>query len=126
MQLAVAVGCSITLPLTLSLTLTVTQITNMPIKRFADSLARDGKLEEYMQLLVDSFNPATLEDMMCRSLLSVGYDGTMYDCDFNYAREMPHGLGRPITSITSLESLHDKPITTGSHCFGCTAGAGSS
>ena len=122
MQLAVAVGCSITLTLTLSLTLTVTQITNMPIKRFADSLARDGKLEEYMQLLVDSFNPATLEDMMCRSFLSVGYDGTA-------ARQLRPDAARPrasVTSITSLESLHDKPITTGSHCFGCTAGAGSS
>ena len=65
----------------------------MPIKRFADVLHREGKLEEYMQLLVDSFNPATAHDLMCRELLSVGYDGALYDCDFNYALEMPHGLG---------------------------------
>ena len=101
-------------------------ITNMPIKRFADQLYKQGKLSEYMQLLVDNFNDETVPSTMCRSLVSVRWDGVMYDCDFNYALEMPHGLGRPITSITSLESLHDKPITTGSHCFGCTAGAGSS
>jgi len=101
-------------------------MTNMPVKRFADMLARDGKLVEYMQLLVDNFNPQTVESIMCRELLSVGYDGQMYDCDFNYSLEAPHGLGNNILSLDSLNALEGQPITTGTHCFGCTAGAGSS
>ena len=64
-------------------------MTNMPIKRFADQLHRQGRLAEYMQLLVDSFNPATLDSLMCRSLVSVSHDGLLYDCDFNQALAMP-------------------------------------
>jgi len=101
-------------------------MTNMPIKRFADLLAREKRLEEYMHLLVTSFNPATLSEIMCRELASVGFDGHVYDCDFNYALAMPHGLGINIMELTSLDSLEQAPITTGSHCYGCTAGAGSS
>ena len=67
-------------------------MTNMPIKRFADLLAKQGKLEEYMKLLVDSFNPVTVNDTMCRTLVSVSHDGSLYDCDFNQALAIPLGL----------------------------------
>jgi len=101
-------------------------ITNMPIKRFAEWLARECKHESYMGLLVNHFNPGTVEKVMCRSLVSVGWDGRLFDCDFNQMLEigMPHS--RTIWDIHSLDGLAGKRIATGSHCFGCTAGAGSS
>jgi len=103
---------------------------NMPIKRFADLLYKQGKLKEYMQLLVDGFNPATVEGLMCRSLVSVAYDGSLYDCDFNQALAMPlqsHAgkSSRTIYDVESLSELTGAPVHTSSHCFGCTAGAGS-
>jgi len=103
-------------------------ITNMPIKRFAADLARSGKEREYMSLLVNHFNPATVRGLMCRSLVSVGWEGTLYDCDFNQMLEMPMPLGaRPtIYDVDTLEGLDGHAIATASHCFGCTAGAGSS
>jgi radical SAM/Cys-rich protein len=102
-------------------------LTNMPIKRFADSLAREGRTTEYMSLLVNHFNPGTVEHLMCRSLLSVGWDGQLYDCDFNQMLELPLG-GRPRTvgELSSTAALDGLRIATGPHCFGCTAGAGSS
>jgi len=102
-------------------------ITNMPIKRFADFLVRQGQREAYMSLLVNHFNPTTVPGLMCRSLLSVGWDGTLYDCDFNQMLELPLGAGvRTIWELDSIDALATRPIATGSHCFGCTAGAGSS
>ena len=107
-------------------------ITNMPIKRFADQLHRWGKYDEYMGLLVNHFNPHTVPGLMCRSLVSVGWDGTLYDCDFNQMLELPiaahNGARRPLTlwSIRSFDQLAGAKIATASHCFGCTAGAGSS
>jgi radical SAM/Cys-rich protein len=103
-------------------------ITNMPIKRFAADLERSGKQREYMSLLVNHFNPTTVEGLMCRSLVSVGWDGALYDCDFNQMLEIgvPVGLPRSIWDLDSLEELAGAPIATASHCFGCTAGAGSS
>jgi len=106
-------------------------ITNMPIKRFAHLLARTGQHEAYMELLVNHFNPATVPEVMCRSLLSVGWDGRLYDCDFNQMLEIEigaaHATGaRTIWDVTSLDALSGRRIATGSHCFGCTAGAGSS
>jgi len=102
-------------------------ITNMPIKRFAHALERDGDLERYQALLVDNFNPGTVDGLMCRSLLSVGWDGRLYDCDFNQMLELPLGAGaRSIWEIDTLEALEHARIATASHCFGCTAGAGSS
>ena len=104
----------------------------MPIKRFADLLYKQGKLEEYMQLLVDSFNPATLDHIMCRSLVSVAHDGQLYDCDFNQALAVPIGARPdrpPRTSIWQLDSLDEltgAAVQTSNHCFGCTAGMGSS
>lgn len=106
-------------------------ITNMPIKRFADFLERTGKLEAYMGLLVNHFNPTTVPELMCRSLLSVAWDGRLYDCDFNQMLDIDLGASsktgaRTIWDITSLEALSGCRVATGSHCFGCTAGAGSS
>ncbi|MBI4613729.1 MAG: arsenosugar biosynthesis radical SAM protein ArsS [Planctomycetes bacterium] len=102
-------------------------ITNMPIRRFAELLQRSGEYEAYMGLLVNHFNPAAVPGLMCRSLVSVGWDGLLYDCDFNQMLEMPLGAGpRTLFEIDSLDTLAGARIATGSHCFGCTAGAGSS
>jgi len=102
-------------------------ITNMPIKRFAHELHRDGEYEAYMGLLVNHFNADNLQDLMCRHLVSVAHDGTIYDCDFNQALEMlPPGPRRTIFDVDDLQDLHGAPITTAEHCFGCTSGAGSS
>lgn len=102
-------------------------LTNMPIKRFADALAREGRTAEYQGLLVNHFNPATLPGLMCRSLVSVGYQGELYDCDFNQMLELPlAGRRRTIFEIESIGELAGLEIATGSHCFGCTAGSGSS
>ncbi len=99
-------------------------ITNMPIKRFLDDLKRINKLEEYMELLINSFNPESVKGVMCRSLISVGYDGKIYDCDFNQMLEIP--LKKNIWEISSLDEIQKESIIFGEHCFGCTAGEGSS
>jgi radical SAM/Cys-rich protein len=103
-------------------------ITNMPIKRFAHALERDGKQAEYMGLLVNHFNPATVPALMCRFLVSVGWDGALYDCDFNQMLELPLGAERAATiwDVADLGDLAEAPIAIDSHCFGCTAGSGSS
>jgi len=103
-------------------------ITNMPISRFAAQLARAGEGERYMALLVNHFNSDTVSDLMCRDLLSVGYDGRLYDCDFNQMLELPLGAPRAATvwDVDDLTTLADARIATAAHCFGCTAGAGSS
>jgi radical SAM/Cys-rich protein len=104
-------------------------ITNMPISRFAHQLERDGAYAGYMQLLLESFNPSTVDGLMCRSLVSVGWDGALYDCDFNQMLEIELG-GRvrapSIFDLGSLDELTGHAIGVGSHCLGCTAGAGSS
>jgi radical SAM/Cys-rich protein len=102
-------------------------LTNMPIARFAGQLRRTGEYGRYMGLLVNHFNPATVEGLMCRHLVSVGWDGGLYDCDFNQMLEMPLGAGpRTIWELDDVRIAIDAPIATGPHCFGCTAGAGSS
>jgi radical SAM/Cys-rich protein len=106
-------------------------ITNMPIARFARQLHQWDKYAEYMGLLVNHFNPGTVEGLMCRTLVSVGWDGRLYDCDFNQMLDLPIGAARARAALTvwdidSLDTLAGAPITTGAHCFGCTAGAGSS
>lgn len=102
-------------------------IANMPIKRFAHALAREGREQEYLSLLVNHFNPETLPELMCRSLVSVGWDGSLYDCDFNQMLELPlAGEPRNLWEIEELGELEQLPIATASHCFGCTAGSGSS
>lgn len=102
-------------------------ITNMPIKRYLDYLRRSGNEERYMRKLVEAFNPATVEALMCRTLVSVDWTGQLYDCDFNQMLE----LGVEETSPQHLRDfaltrLNERRIATGPHCFGCTAGAGSS
>ena len=102
-------------------------ITNMPIKRFLDDLNRQGRLDEYMALLVSKFNPAAAAGVMCRSLVSIGWDGTIYDCDFNQMLEIPAGgSSRNIWDIQTLADLQENVIALDNHCYGCTAGAGSS
>jgi radical SAM/Cys-rich protein len=102
-------------------------ITNMPIARFAHALERDGEHEAYMSLLVNHFNPETLPALMCRHLVSVGYDGALFDCDFNQMLELPLGAGaKTVWDVEDLSALEARPVSTAAHCFGCTAGAGSS
>jgi len=102
-------------------------ITNMPIKRFAHALEREGRYGEYLSLLVNHFNPATVPALMCRHLVSVGYDGAVYDCDFNQMLELPlGGATASIWDLDDLSQLAGAPVSTGAHCFGCTAGSGSS
>jgi len=103
-------------------------ITNMPIQRFAEQLARQGALADYMGLLVNHFNPATVDGLMCRTLVSIGYDGRLYDCDFNQMLEIPLARdGRALTTlaIQSFAEIDELAVATADHCFGCTAGAGS-
>jgi radical SAM/Cys-rich protein len=102
-------------------------ITNMPIRRFAHSLERDGLAAGYQALLRENFNPNTVTDLMCREIVSVSYDGRLYDCDFNQMLELPIGApARTLWDISKLEDFENESITTAPHCFGCTAGAGSS
>jgi radical SAM/Cys-rich protein len=102
-------------------------LTNMPIKRFARELARRGESEAYHALLVNHFNPETLDALMCRSTLSVAWDGSLYDCDFNQALALPLGGRRAsLFELEAVEALAGRTIATASHCFGCSAGAGSS
>ncbi len=106
-------------------------ITNMPIARFAHQLHQWNKYADYMGLLVNHFNPGTVEGLMCRALVSVGWDGQLYDCDFNQMLDVPIGAAGARRALTvwdldDLDTLAGAPIATGAHCFGCAAGAGSS
>jgi radical SAM/Cys-rich protein len=103
-------------------------ITNMPISRFLEHVERTGSLERYMRLLVDSFNPRAADGVMCRTYLSVGWDGTLYDCDFNQMLDMPvdHGAPRTLAALLAAGGGLSRRVVTDRHCFGCTAGAGSS
>ncbi|MEM8865531.1 MAG: arsenosugar biosynthesis radical SAM (seleno)protein ArsS [Planctomycetota bacterium] len=102
-------------------------ITNMPIKRWRDDLERQGKLDDYMQLIIGAYNPATVEGLMCRHQIHIDSQGRMHDCDFNHALAMrtPGQEGRRLWE-TTLEELANRRIATGDHCYGCTAGSGSS
>jgi radical SAM/Cys-rich protein len=102
-------------------------ITNMPISRFLEFLLQSGNYEAYMERLANAFNPAAAAAVMCRSTLSVGWDGTLYDCDFNQMLDMPIGFGAP-RHIRDFDPalLETRRISTANHCYGCTAGAGSS
>jgi radical SAM/Cys-rich protein len=102
-------------------------ITNMPISRYLQFLIDSGNLQTYMEKLVAAFNPATLDGLMCRSTLSVGWDGRLYDCDFNQMIELGTTAGAPQTIFDATpEALASRRIMIGRHCFGCTAGGGSS
>ena len=101
-------------------------ITNMPIKRYRHYLQRENALDDYMRLLVENFNVQAAAGVMCTDMLSVGFDGQLYDCDFNQMLDIPLN-GRPRT-LWDIKSLADIPsgIAFDNHCYGCTAGAGSS
>ena len=112
-------------------------MTNMPVKRFADFLHRRGELKMYMDLLVRNFNVDTTKSLMCLDMVSVGYDGKVFDCDFN--QQLGYGIhgdndsdgihregGLTVFDLESLADLRDYSIRTDNHCFGCTAGMGSS
>ena len=105
-------------------------ITNLPIGRFASYLRHNGKLEEYMQLLIHAFNPATISGLMCCNTISVGWRGEVYDCDFNQQLGMQWSDNgtreRLFLWDIDPDKIENREIVTGNHCFGCTAGAGSS
>jgi radical SAM/Cys-rich protein len=105
-------------------------LTNLPIGRFASYLRHNNKLDEYMELLISAFNPTTIDGLMCRNTISVGWRGEVYDCDFNQQLRMQwssDGESKPLF-LWDIDPnlLEDREIMTGDHCFGCTAGAGSS
>lgn len=120
-------------------------LNNMPVKRFADFLVQRKELDAYMELLVNSFNPATVPGLMCRGTVSVGWDGRLYDCDFNQQLAMamtrrevgaegaeggggsasPPSPPLTVFDIESLDELEGRRIAVGSHCYGCTSGNGS-
>lgn len=102
-------------------------MTNMPIHRFREQLERHETYDEYMEKLINAFNPTAAKGVMCRSLISVSYDGKIFDCDFNQMLGMQVFNGKPTTVFDfDYEKLMDRKIIFDSHCFGCTAGAGSS
>ena len=102
-------------------------ITNMPISRFLEFLIESGNYEAYMERLANAFNPTAAAGVMCRYTVSVGWDGRLYDCDFNQMLELPVDHGAP-AHIRDFDPalLHQRQIVTRNHCYGCTAGAGSS
>lgn len=100
-------------------------ITNMPIKRFKATLKKNGQLAYYESLLEEKFNPEAAKQLMCRELISISWDGQIYDCDFNQALNMPVQAEQNIWHIDVFASV-DSPIVFGDHCYGCTAGSGSS
>lgn len=102
-------------------------ITNMPIGRFLRDLRRNKRYGDYMRLLHEKFNPLTLDALMCRHQVTVGWDGILYDCDFNLALGLPVNHGLPYHIGDFDPAIHtERKIVTGEHCFGCVAGSGSS
>ncbi len=102
-------------------------ITNMPISRFLSELVNQGRLEEYMERIVNAFNPETVNGLMCRSIISVDWQGYLYDCDFNQMLNLPLSIpARQHIRDFQYRDLENRKIVTNQHCYGCTAGAGSS
>jgi radical SAM/Cys-rich protein len=101
-------------------------ITNMPVSRYLDYLLKIGEYESYMEKLVDAFNPGAIEGLMCRNTVSVSWDGRLYDCDFNQMLELEVVDVAASIHDFDYEALASRKITVGQHCFGCTAGSGSS
>jgi radical SAM/Cys-rich protein len=102
-------------------------ITNMPISRFLEYLIESGNYDYYMEKLINAFNPAAAKKVMCTNTISIGWDGALYDCDFNQMLEMRvnHTAPNHISNF-DIRKLDDREIVIGKHCYGCTAGAGSS
>ena len=102
-------------------------IANMPISRYLDYLEASGNLEDYLDLLVEGFNPAAARGVMCTNTLSVGWDGTLFDCDFNQMLELPVAYpARNLAEVTDWSDFSMRKVVVANHCYGCTAGAGSS
>ena len=101
-------------------------ITNMPINRYLDYLLTSGNYENYMQKLVDAYNPSAAMNVMCRNTISVGWNGYLYDCDFNQMLELKVKSNSRHISNFNLDNLNKRDIIVGQHCYGCTAGSGSS
>jgi radical SAM/Cys-rich protein len=102
-------------------------ITNMPISRFLDFLIKSGNLDSYMERLMLAFNPSAAKGVMCRNTISVGWDGSLYDCDFNQMLDLKVDKRAPQhISDFELRTLNERDIVINQHCFGCTAGSGSS
>jgi len=101
-------------------------ITNLPIARFLDYLLESGNYQEYMQKLVDAYNPATVDGLMCRNTLSISWEGYIYDCDFNQMLDLKVASKSQHIDDFNIEALQDRAIVLNQHCYGCTAGAGSS
>ena len=97
---------------------------NMPLGRFRDWLKKTGNLENYINKLANNFNPCTIDDLMCKTLMSISYDGFIYDCDFNLAAGHPFGPGKIHVSEMDSIPAEGMPIATGEHCYACTAGCG--
>jgi len=101
-------------------------ITNLPISRFLDFLVASERFEEYMEKLITSFNPYTVENLMCRNTISVSWNGNLYDCDFNQMLHLKTASSVQHISDFDLEKLNNREVVISQHCYGCTAGAGSS
>jgi len=104
-------------------------LSNMPITRYATHLKLRGEYEQYRELLESSFNPSTFDQVMCRNLISIGWEGRIYDCDFNQMLDLPirDAEGKALNiSTLSVDHVQHLPITVGNHCYACTAGSGSS
>jgi radical SAM/Cys-rich protein len=101
-------------------------ITNLPISRFLDYLLESGNYEQYMSELVEAFNPATVDGLMCRNTLSISWDGYIYDCDFNQMLDLKVASNSNHISNFNMADLMEREIIVNQHCYGCTAGAGSS
>ena len=98
----------------------------MPVSRYLDFLIRTGDYSAYMEKLINAFNPAAVSGLMCRNTLSVGWDGQLYDCDFNQMLELSLNAPNPRRiQEFQYDNLINRPIQVAQHCFGCTAGAGS-
>jgi radical SAM/Cys-rich protein len=102
-------------------------ITNMPISRYLDYLLSTGNYDRYMEKLINAFNPAAVQNVMCRNTVSVSWDGFLYDCDFNQMLQLPVSTtGSQHLKDFDLELLNSREIVLKQHCYGCTAGSGSS
>lgn len=101
-------------------------ITNLPISRFLDYLLQSGNYESYMEKLVNAYNPVAAANLMCRNTISIGWDGYLYDCDFNQMLELKVNCSSRHISEFNIMELNEREIVAGQHCYGCTAGAGSS
>ena len=101
-------------------------ITNMPVSRYLEYLLQSGNYEKYMERLITAFNPEAARNVMCRNTLSVGWDGSLYDCDFNQMLDIPVAAGAKHIRDFDLDLMRDRHIQVNQHCYGCTAGTGSS